>query len=387
MRHLLTLLSIAAIAGAGGGAARAERVSPPPPTLADVQTALAAGQISEARRLGEQLVAAHPDDAKAAYFAASGDMAVGLLDEGLAHLDAALAKHPGEADLYGLRGSISQLRGDDAAARDAVGKALAIDPAQEDALEVKRELDLADAYVKHTTPALAPGSGPALVASLLGKIATGAPPEDVADFFDPAILTNAPGGLPPTRDSLVALVRGAYEAADAQMSAGSYAFVAYRVAPDAPGDVVTVDLLIENRWTAERVAMMKKLFEDPQGRAMLDAESRQIFEGLDPGDRDAAFSRLIGTRRRALATMEVPVVAKGSSWVVSDLELNGMSIRDQLLPLLPSLMAKTGISPGAGPYVPSSFAPRSRFPTSALVGIFAGLAGLISLLVRRSRGA
>ena len=386
MRFPLVLVAVLAT-GAGPKTAA--------PTLADLQAAIADGHISDAHRIGEQVIAAHPTDASAAYLLASTCMSMGLFDHGNQVLDAAIKAHPKDADLHGARAEIAALRGDDATARREVTLALALDPAQADALDVKKQYDVLDHYTAHSSPAPAPGSPSEAVATFLGKLDRGAPASEIAAMLDPGILANAPAGLPRDGSAMEQIVSGAITAARAQFAAGNYDFVAYEVGTDAPGDVVPVQVLIENRFTPERVAMVRKLFDDPQGQTMLDPETRQIFEGLDAADRDATFDRLIGSRRLALADVEVPVVKSGGAWVVADFKLNGMSVRDQLLPMLPHLMDTAGLDTGGlgggglggGPMPPLHLddydGGSSHFPTGALIGIIGGIAGLIVTLARR----
>jgi Tetratricopeptide repeat len=341
---LATAVAVVSLAAAAA-VARADRPAPPPPTVEDVRNALADNHISEAHRLGTMVIAAHPEDPQAAYLVASTCMSMGLFDEGNHYLDVALAAHPDSAELHGLRASIAALRGDDATARDQVAKAIALDPAQTDAVDVKQQLDVADHYAHHTSPVPPRGSPAARVAELLGKLAAGASAEDIVDYVDPGILANAPASLPRGRDSLVDVLRGAIKAARQQLATGAYAFTAYEVGVDAPDNVVTVRLLMENRMTADRVRVMKTLFSDPQGREMIDPETRHIFEGLDPADRDSAFDRMIGSRRVAIGVLEVPVVNNHGVLQVADFKINGTSLRDTMLPALPGLMAKAGLTP------------------------------------------
>jgi len=374
MRFSLALLAVLSVAaGPKTGA----------PTLEDLQNALAEGKVSDAHHLGEQYMKAHPDDADAAYLYASTCMSMGLFDQGNAALDAAMRSHPKDAALHGARADIAALRGDDATARREVTLALALDPQQLDALEVKKQYDVLDHYTQHVAPKVAPGSPADTVATMLGKLASDAPASEIAPMIDPGILANAPAALPRGEAAMQEIVSGAISAARMQFAAGNYDFVAYEVQPDA--------LLIENRFTPERVEMMKKLFADPQGQQMLDDETRQIFQGLDAADRDATFDRLVGSRRLALTEMQVPVVKSGDAYVIADFKLNGMSVRDQLLPMLPHLMDTTGMDTtglggGGISYTPPSnydYSPRSHFPTSALIGIIAGIAALIGAMVRR----
>ena len=384
MRFLLAFTAVLSVAAAPTSVA---------PTLADLQSAFGDGNISEAHKLGKTYLAAHPDDAAAAYIYASTCMSMGLFDDGNAAIDRALAKHPKDANLHGARAEIAALDGDDKTAREQAAAALAIDKTQADGLDVMKQLDVLDHYTNHTSPAPAPGSASARVKELLDKLASGADAADIAPMFDPGILDNAPAELPRGADSMLAIVRGAMEAAETQMSAGNYKFVAYEVATDAPGDVVSVQLLMENRWTAERVDMIKKLFADPQGAQMIDAETRAVFAGLDDADRDATFDRLVGSRRLALAELDVPVAKRGDAWVITDLKLNDMSVRDQLLPMLPHLMDSTGLGGGGlggttdplyTPHLPPvDYDTGSHFPTSALIGIIGGLIALVSTLARR----
>jgi hypothetical protein len=154
--------------------------------------------------------------------------------------------------------------------------------------------------------------------------------------------------------------------------------------------VVAVQVLMENRWTKERVEMVKKLFADPQGAQMIDAETRAVFGGLDEADRAATFDRLIGSRRLALAELDVPVAKHGDTWVITDLKLNDVSVRDQLLPMIPQLMESTGlgsaITAGNDVYAPHlppiDYDGGSHFPTGALIGIIGGLIALVSTLAR-----
>ena len=387
MRFLLAFLASAAFAAP----ARAAGPKTGAPTLADLQAAFGDGNISEAHRVGAKVVAAHPDDATAAYLYSSTCMSMGLFDDGNAAIDRALVKHPKDANLHGARAEIAALTGDDATARKHAALALAADPTQADALDVMKQLDVLDHYTQHTSPKPAAGSPSERVKELLDKLSSGADADDIASMFDPGILDNAPAALPRGPEAMRAIVGGAISAAETQMSGGNYAFAAYEVGTDAPGDVVPVQLLIENRWTAARVEMVKKLFADPQGQQMLDADTRAIFAGLDDADRDATFDRLVGSRRLSLAELDVPVVKNGTSWVVADFKLNGMSVRDQLLPMLPHLMDTTGIGdPSLGndplytPHLPPvDYDTGSHFPTSALIGIVAGLAALVSTLARR----
>lgn len=381
MRFSLALLAVFAI-GAGPKTAA--------PTDADLQAAIADGKISEAHRLAEQIVAAHPDDATAAYLYASTCMSMGLFDRGNQVLDVAIKAHPKDADLHGARADIAALHGDDATARREVTLALAIDPTQADALEVKKQYDVLDHYTAHSSPKPAAGSPSELVATMLAKLDGGAPAGEIAPMIDPGILANAPAALQQSGAAMEEIVSGAVTAAHAQFDAGNYRFLAYEVGTDAPDGVVPVQLLIENRFTAERVAMVRKLFDDPQGAQMIDPETRQIFAGLDPADRDAAFDHLVGSRRLSLAELDVPVVKSGTSWVVADFKLNGMSVRDQLLPMLPHLMDTagldtTGLTSGSLPSGDYSYSSRSHFPTGALIGIVAGLIGLVGAIARRRR--
>jgi tetratricopeptide (TPR) repeat protein len=383
MRFLLAFVAVLSVAAASKTKA---------PTLADLRAAFGDGNISEAHRVGAQVLAAHPDDAQAAYIYASTCMSMGLFDDGNAAIDRALAKHPKDADLHGARAEIAALAGDDATARKHAALALASDATQADALDVMKQLDVLDHYNQHSSPAPAPGSPSARVKELLDKLSSGASAGEIAPMFDPGILDNAPAGLPRGSDAMLAIVSGAIEAAKTQMADGNYAFVAYEVGTDAPGDVVPVQLLIENRWTAERVEMVKKLFADSQGQQVIDDETRAIFAGLDDADRNATFDRLVGSRRLALADLKVPVAKRGDSWVITDLELNAMSVRDQLLPMLPHLMDTTGMGAGGlgesdplyTPHLPPiDYDSGSHFPTGALIGIIGGLVALVSTLARR----
>ncbi|MCE9577626.1 MAG: tetratricopeptide repeat protein [Deltaproteobacteria bacterium] len=311
---------------------RADRVSPPPPTAAEVGQLLAQDRISDAHRAAEALVAAHPEDARARFLLASALVALNRAEDALAQLDAGLAVATGEAaaHLHGLRANLAVLRGDAAMARQEVDLAFALLPGEELAGDVRRQLDLVERHAQRVA-APPPAGAAALVYRFFTMIEQGATASELAALIDLGILARSPPGVPRTQASLVGLVRAA---SDAFTARDGTRVLAWELAPGPTPTRVGVTLLVENVFSAARIDALRAMYADPRARALIEPETRAMFDGLDPGDREEAMRRMIGQHRQTLAAVTVEVVDDGAAMRIVDLTFNGVSVRDQWGPTI-----------------------------------------------------
>jgi hypothetical protein len=371
----------ALILALAAGGARADRVSPPPPTATEVAKILNQDRVSDGYRAASALVAAHPDEPEGHYLLASAELSMNRLDDADAQIQLGLASAHGPiaAHLHGLRATLAAARADDATAGREADLALAIDPREPLGLDVRHQLDLADRFAHGGAPTPAPGA-PALVQRFFALIAQGATAAELADMLDPGILAKAPPIITRDTSGLIAVVEGVFAALHAQADGAGMRVVAWEVSPEPTRAEVQVELLVENVFTPARVETMRQLYADPATRALIDPETRATFDGLDPADREATLHQMIGQRRRTLMPISVLVAGAGARARIGDLSINGVSVRDEFVPNL-----ATPTAPAAAP----APAPESGGPLLLMIGgpalIVVGAVGLAWR--RRARAA
>jgi hypothetical protein len=328
----LALVAVLLLAGADGGAR--------PVALTDaIAQALEDGRTAEAYALSKDLVELVPDDGDARYIAAIAAMNTVRDDEALGHVEAGLALHPDDIDLLGLRAGLRLGDGDEAGARADAERALALDPQASDAGAVRDELETfarARARLGGEVPDLQEGSAVWFVDRLCELVAGGAGAGALESRFSLELLDS----LPPdqrTRANLVAVIRWALEGG-ARAGAAGESFLGWWVEQswDERGGLawVTVRAPYLDVVTESQVNLFRRALADPQGHAVVDPGTRAIIEGVPPDERAALLARMVGARVHGVMDFRFVVRRSGGRHQVTDLIMNGISVKTQLATML-----------------------------------------------------
>ncbi|HEX7841566.1 MAG TPA: hypothetical protein VF469_29050 [Kofleriaceae bacterium] len=298
--------------------ARAEDV----PSVAEVRQALAQQRYSEGYRLAERLVAARPADPDAALVAGEACGQMALFHEARDHLRVALQASPDDARLHGMLARVAAIEGDDDTARKEAGQALALDAGERSARMVMNDFELLDRFAQHASPEPEPGSASELVLRLVQMMSRRAPPSELAPFLDRTMFARVSPQILGGSDPAEEVIEGFYDT----LETGSRRVAAWEVGPDVNGNgVVPVHVLFEVHWTPASVAATRRPSKLPPLLGASAIENR--LKGIDPADRDAVLSRLMGVRQRGQATLQVHVVTIDGRRKVADVESQGITLR------------------------------------------------------------
>lgn len=378
MRHGLAVgvLLVALTAGPA-------RANDPSVTKAIVQGSLEAGANGEAYRYANDLIAQLPEDPDARILAAQASLATARLDEGRAHLDAAIRLDPERAELWAARASLRFATGDDAGAVEDARRAIVLAPDDPGATAVLEAVDLVDKARRRRSgedPGLPAGSPAAFVDELCAAAARGAGNLVLEPYFDLEILDGLPEGKR-TRTTVRSFVEGARRVGtrdpDIELL-GWWVHPEVRVVGDRTWVVVTVPnaVTISERRRDRVVAALS----NPKQMELLDPNVRAMLEGVPAEDRAALVERTVGTTSRELMQLVFEVARREDGFRITEVVRNGASVKQQL-PLYAEAFGEAAAERDVR--VPSSGGWRERFSIGYVIGALVAIGAALIVWVRR----
>lgn len=281
---------------------------------------------SAALRRGAALVQQFPDDAELHY--RYGVLLLRVFDAAGARreLERASALAPNNAKAYAALGAMLADSGDEAAAERATARALALNGQEPTALRtqagisLRRRLRLHSRAVSATT-----GTPAAIVAAFVAKAIAGPLALAVADYVEANTIDALHMGQ--TDAERTAFLNAA--AAVWRERTGTiqgWDVTAIEAPADAVNTTVTLELLIERGWSAERIAEARKRVDAGEGEVVFGA-LLQTYHELEPADRAAMFERLTHYPAPVLLTVNIELVRAPNGWRIHDAVVVGSGDR------------------------------------------------------------
>ena len=318
-----------------------------------------ANRLSEAWRLSERAVLAHPDDPalRHKYGGVLGDVA--HYREAAEQLERALALAPDDVDvdvMVGLAWS-HWAAGNSARARAVSAAAIAKWPEDPQVLELDDNIQTEIRILSGEKLKYAPGSPGAFVNQLCARVAAGNLADVLHELIDPELLDELRRSTPmtgSTRDWARGSAKGLAKAWHRHFAGEGNIYRGYEVSnwPDAAEDgstIVWVSILTQNKRSAQDVERMRIAFADPELAHLMRDDERRVLEGLEPADRERYFTAQQATVTSTYFPVAMSVARRDGRWVITDADLGGVMQLTKMAANIELLQDKGLVSRGDSP--------------------------------------
>jgi len=311
--------------------ARADRMPVEADEFAElIDKAYQANHLSEAWRLSERAVAAHPDDAALRH-------TYGYILHELAHfrkaaeqLERALTLDPDNRDIVVTLAWSQWASGNSDRARELSALATQKWPDDEEVIDLADNIATETRILSGKKLQHEHGSASDFVNRFCAKVEGGNLVDALLDDLDPELidaLVRSSPGAGARREWMKGFVKGITNSWNEQFANKGNRYHGYEVDNEAEehpdGSVVVwVNLLMKRQWSAKDVDRIRRYFADPDLHHLIDPEMKRILDGLEPADRERYLAAQTAYWAASYAPLAFTVAKRGDRWYITDVVAN-----------------------------------------------------------------